>query len=246
MPLDLAQAAAALEQNRPGEARPLLESATRANPRDAMAWALLARTLWTLRQPGHVEAARRAETADPANPNVQHALALYYAQSGNRKKAAQLEAGYARSAAADPAAASRAAQLDEFGATARWRHRCGRRSAISPSAMASVRFPASKLSSVRTRRKHTASWENRCYARAASPRQHGFWKRRAARFKVTEIGREWGMGALPIWQARLRQRRIILVCPEPKATGEFPIGWEVRLPRMVPKKQYYLLKRRLP
>ncbi len=111
MPLDLAQAAAALEQNRPAEARPLLESATRANPRDAMAWALLARTLWTLRQPGHAEAARRAETADPANPNVQHALALYYAQSGSRKKAAQLEAGYARSAAADPAAASRAALL---------------------------------------------------------------------------------------------------------------------------------------
>ncbi len=111
MPLDLAQAAAALEQNRPAEARPLLESATRANPRDAMAWALLARTLWTLRQPGHAEAARRAEAADPTNPNLQHALALYHAQSGNRKKAAQLEAGYARSAAADSSAASRAALL---------------------------------------------------------------------------------------------------------------------------------------
>ena len=111
MPLDLAQAAAALEQNRPAEARPLLESATRANPRDAMAWALLARTLWILRQPGHAEAARRAEMADPGNPNVQHALALYHAQAGNRKKAAQLEAGYARSATADTSAAARAALL---------------------------------------------------------------------------------------------------------------------------------------
>lgn len=110
MPVDIAQAAAALAQERPAEARPLLESATRLNPRDAMAWALLAQTYWRLKQPGQAAAAAKRVDAT-ADPKAQHALAIYYAQSGNRKRAAQLETQFARSAEADKSAALRAAML---------------------------------------------------------------------------------------------------------------------------------------
>ena len=111
MPLDLAQAAAALAQDRPAEARPLLESATRLNPRDAMAWALLAQTYWRLKQP--MQAAAAAKRVDAtSDAKVQHALAIYYAQSGNRKRAAQLETQFARSGDADKTAALRAAMLN--------------------------------------------------------------------------------------------------------------------------------------
>ena len=110
MPADISPAVAALAQDRPAEARPLLESATRSNPRDAMAWALLAQTYWRLKQPANAAAAaKRAELT--ADAKVQHALAIYYAQSGNRKKAAQLETMFARGPEADKAAASRAALL---------------------------------------------------------------------------------------------------------------------------------------
>jgi tetratricopeptide (TPR) repeat protein len=110
MPVDVAQAAAALARDRPAEARPILEAATRADARDAMAWALLAQTYLRLKQPAQAAAAaRRAEPA--ADPKVGHALAVYYAQSGNRKRAAQLETQFARSAEADRFAASRAAML---------------------------------------------------------------------------------------------------------------------------------------
>lgn len=113
MPVDLTQAAAALEQNRPAEARPLLESATRTEPRNAMAWALLAQVYLRLGQaaPLVANAAQRAEAAAPQDPRVQHLLALVHAQSGNRKKAAELESRYARSGQADKSAASRAALL---------------------------------------------------------------------------------------------------------------------------------------
>lgn len=113
MPVDLAQAAAALEQNRPAEARPMLESATRAEPRNALAWALLAQVYQRLGRVGEAAAAAgRAEAAaGTGQPKVQHALALFHAQAGSRKKAAVLEASYARSGEADKAAAARAALL---------------------------------------------------------------------------------------------------------------------------------------
>lgn len=115
MPVDLAQAASALERNRPAEARPLLESATRAEPRNAMAWALLAQTYQRLGETAQAAlAAQRAEAAaaPSADARVQHALALFHAQSGNRKKAAALETRYARSAGADRSAPARAALLN--------------------------------------------------------------------------------------------------------------------------------------
>lgn len=112
MPVDLSQAAAALAQDRPAEARPLLESATRTNPRDGLAWALLAQTYLRLKQPANAAtAARRAQAAAPGDPKVQHALALYFAQAGERKRAAALETQFARSAEADKAAALRAGML---------------------------------------------------------------------------------------------------------------------------------------
>ncbi len=108
---DLTQAAAALARDRPAEARPLLESALRLDPRDAMAWALLAQTYWSLKQPA--QAAAAAKRVDATNdPKAQHALARYYAQSGNRRRAAQLETQFARSPEADKSAPLRAAMLN--------------------------------------------------------------------------------------------------------------------------------------
>lgn len=113
MPVDLAQAAASLEQNRPAEARVLLERATKDEPRNAMAWVLLAQTYLRLGQAAPAaSAAQRAEASAPGEPHIQHTLALFHAQSGNRKKAAELEARYARSGQADKAAPARAALLN--------------------------------------------------------------------------------------------------------------------------------------
>ena len=58
-----------------------------------------------------IAAARFAETTGANLPEVQHQLALYYAQSGQRQLAAQWEGRYAQSPAADPAAPLRAAML---------------------------------------------------------------------------------------------------------------------------------------
>jgi tetratricopeptide (TPR) repeat protein len=101
-------AVAALDQGRPAEARRVLEA---ERGRSAHVWALLARTYHALGQPAQaLTAARRAEAAG-LDPRTQHALALYYAQTGNRKRAARLEHQYALSSLADDAACGRAAFL---------------------------------------------------------------------------------------------------------------------------------------
>jgi tetratricopeptide (TPR) repeat protein len=102
----------ALDAGRAADARPHLEKSVAARPGDAYVWALLARTYWTLKDPAKAKtAADRAESGVKASPEAQHALALYYAQSGNRKRAALLEGWYAASGKADSNATIRAAML---------------------------------------------------------------------------------------------------------------------------------------
>ena len=102
----------ALDTGRAAEIRPILERDSTSHPSSALAAALLARTYLALGQKTQAaQAARRAETAIAASPAAQHTLALYYAATGNRKRAAELEALYARSPIADPEAAVRAALL---------------------------------------------------------------------------------------------------------------------------------------
>jgi tetratricopeptide (TPR) repeat protein len=111
----LPNAQAAFDAGRLAEARVLLETL----PADAPAQALLARVYWASQLPQKAAlSARAAERLAPANPQVQHTLALYYAQSGQRKLAALWEGRFADSNEADPAAPLRAAFLNAE--TAQW------------------------------------------------------------------------------------------------------------------------------
>jgi tetratricopeptide (TPR) repeat protein len=102
----LEQAAQALEAGQAGQAQRILGQASKT----AHAWALLARTYWALNK--KAEAAQAARQADATtDPAAQHVLALYYAQAGNRKRAAELEYKFALSPQADAAASARAAFL---------------------------------------------------------------------------------------------------------------------------------------
>ncbi len=104
----IGNAQAALEAGRLAEARVLLESI----PADARAAALLARVYWQSKLPQKAAlAAQSAARIGSAVPFVQHTLALYFAQSGQRKLAAVWEGRFAESKEADPAAALRAAML---------------------------------------------------------------------------------------------------------------------------------------
>ncbi len=102
-------AEAAYAAGRLTEARQLLEPR-----RDASSAALLARVLQQMKLPERAQsAARQAEASGATVPAVQHQLALYYAQSGQRHLAAQWEGRYAQSPLADAAAPLRAALLYE-------------------------------------------------------------------------------------------------------------------------------------
>ena len=97
----------AFEAGRFTDARTLLEGQRTPNSP-----ALLARVYLQLQlKERAVAAARRAESTGANLPEVQHQLALYYAQSGQRRLAAQWEGRYAQSPAADPLAPLRAAML---------------------------------------------------------------------------------------------------------------------------------------
>jgi tetratricopeptide (TPR) repeat protein len=103
---DAAQAAFAA--GRVAEARRLLEP--RRN--DPLSQALLARVYLQSRLPQEAAAAARlAESLGASIPGVQHHLALFYAQSGQRRLAAQWESSFALSPEADSSAPLRAALL---------------------------------------------------------------------------------------------------------------------------------------
>ena len=100
-------AQAAFEAGRFTEARTILETR-----RDAASAAWLARTYLQLQLTENAMAsARRAEATGSHLPDVQHQLALFYAQSGKRLLAARWEDRFASSPAADAAAPLRAALL---------------------------------------------------------------------------------------------------------------------------------------
>ncbi len=108
-------AQAALESGRLAEARVLLETM----PGDGRAQAVLAQVYFHLKMPQRAAAAALlAQRLAPGMPDVQHALALYFAQSGQRKLAATWEGRFAQSKDADGAAGARAAML--FGEVGQW------------------------------------------------------------------------------------------------------------------------------
>ena len=108
-----------LDSNQAAAARRLVDAALAKTPGSPLLLAVQARVLWAQGQrDAALASARRAERAGPKDPATQHVLALFYAQSGNRPKAAELESHFARSPQADRAAAGRAALLNfEVGRT---------------------------------------------------------------------------------------------------------------------------------
>lgn len=102
-----------LDAGQPAAAAQVLGPALIKSSADPLLLALKARALWAQGQKaGALTAARAAENAGLKDPSTQHHLALYYAQAGNRKRAAELESMYAVSPEADQAAPARAALLN--------------------------------------------------------------------------------------------------------------------------------------
>ncbi len=82
------------------------------DPRNAFAWASLAETYSRLKQPAAAaSAAGQAEKFGAENPAIDHALAMYFAKTGNFRHAAELEEKFAASAHADREAEQRVADL---------------------------------------------------------------------------------------------------------------------------------------
>jgi tetratricopeptide (TPR) repeat protein len=93
-------------------ARRSLEDASHLQPTNGLVWAALAQAYLRAKEPKLAEeAALRATGLAAENPPVEHALALYYSETGEFSKAAEAERQFASSRAADPQAAARAAEL---------------------------------------------------------------------------------------------------------------------------------------
>src|SRR5450759_2506351 len=102
----------ALSGNDLPQARQSLENASRAKPDNAMVWAALAQTYLRGKETALAnDSAGRAARLATADSPVQHALAMYYSETGDFAKAADAERQYAWSKGADPGAAARAADL---------------------------------------------------------------------------------------------------------------------------------------
>jgi Flp pilus assembly protein TadD len=102
----------ALQHGNLAQARSAFEEVTKTDPRNPYAWASLAETYARLKQPADASAAAaKAEEFGVDNPNISHALAMYYSKDGQFEHAAKLERKFAASPGADPAAGIRAAAL---------------------------------------------------------------------------------------------------------------------------------------
>jgi tetratricopeptide (TPR) repeat protein len=102
----------ALSGNDLPQARQHLESASRVNPDNAMLWAALAQTYLLGKETALAEdAAGRAVRLAPADSPAQHALAMFYSQTGDFAKAALAERQYASRKGADAESAASAATL---------------------------------------------------------------------------------------------------------------------------------------
>jgi tetratricopeptide (TPR) repeat protein len=94
------------------QARQLLEDASRLQPDNPLVWAALAQTyLWGKEAALAQDAAGRAARLAPPESPAQHALAMFYSETGDIAKAARAERLYASSKGADDGAAARAAEL---------------------------------------------------------------------------------------------------------------------------------------
>jgi len=99
----------ALQNNDLAEARQSLEQASQLQPENPRVWAALAQTYLRGKQTDQAKAAaRRAETLAGDDPVVQHALAIFFSETGDFARAADLERRFASSKTADPQAAASA------------------------------------------------------------------------------------------------------------------------------------------
>jgi tetratricopeptide (TPR) repeat protein len=109
---DLRQGLVALDRNDLVHAREFLERAAKLDPRSAVVWVALAQTyLKSGQRDMAVEAAGRAEQFGTDTPAVQHALALFYAGTGDLARAAGWERRFAATPGAGAQAAANAAAL---------------------------------------------------------------------------------------------------------------------------------------
>ncbi len=110
----LQQGLLALREGKLAEAKSSFEQAVKEEPKNAFAWVSLAETY---RRSGEssqaIDAAKKAEQFGAAIPAVDHALAAFYAQSGDFVQAAGWEEKYAASPKPDAEASLRAAELYE-------------------------------------------------------------------------------------------------------------------------------------
>ena len=109
---DLRQGLVALNKNDLVHAREFLEKAAKLYPQSAVVWVALAQTyLKSGQKDMAVQAAGRAEQFGANTPPVQHALALFYAGTGDFAKAAEWERRFAATPGAGAKAAANAAAL---------------------------------------------------------------------------------------------------------------------------------------
>jgi Flp pilus assembly protein TadD len=102
----------ALQNNDLTVAKQSLEQAARLQPENPKVWAALAQAYLRSKQTDPANAAaKRAEALAADDPVVQHALAIFFSETGDFARAAGLERRFASSKAADPQAAARAATL---------------------------------------------------------------------------------------------------------------------------------------
>jgi tetratricopeptide (TPR) repeat protein len=112
---DLRAGLLALDRNDLVHACEFLERAVKQDPRSAVGWVALAQSyLRSGRRDGAMAAARNAEQFGGDTPAIEHALALFYAGTGDPARAADWERRFAASpgAGADPAANAAALSLD--------------------------------------------------------------------------------------------------------------------------------------
>jgi len=111
-PDDLRQGLVALNKNDLVHAREFLERAAKLDPRSAVVWVALAQTyLKSGQKDMAVQAAGSAEQFGANSPPIQHALALFYAGTGDLARAAEWERRFAATPGAGAQAAADAAGL---------------------------------------------------------------------------------------------------------------------------------------
>ena len=111
-PDDLRQGLVALNKNDLVHAREFLERAAKVDPRSAVVWVALAQTyLKSGQKDMAVQAAGSAEQFGANSPPIQHALALFYAGTGDLARAAEWERRFAATPGAGAQAAADAAGL---------------------------------------------------------------------------------------------------------------------------------------